>query len=151
MNLFFSLATRHGGAWGERRYSSYSFLTSALDGGEWSASRPDRVLPRPRFAPGKGPPVPIVQKAGWASEPVWTKRLEEKSFAPAGDRTPIARGNKSYGFIKYTQFPGHLSKDSAPRNWFLNGLQFFCGTAFVVLVLLYQNKSVTFYASNSST
>jgi len=29
-----SPATRHGGAWGERRYSSYSFLTSALDGGK---------------------------------------------------------------------------------------------------------------------
>jgi hypothetical protein len=27
-----SPATRHGGAWRERRYSSYSFLTSALDG-----------------------------------------------------------------------------------------------------------------------
>jgi hypothetical protein len=39
-------ATRHGGAWGERRYSSYSFLTSALDGSEWSASRPGRALPR---------------------------------------------------------------------------------------------------------
>jgi hypothetical protein len=25
-------ATRHEGAWGERRYSSYSFSTSALDG-----------------------------------------------------------------------------------------------------------------------
>jgi hypothetical protein len=25
-------ATRHGGAWGERRYSSYSFPTSALNG-----------------------------------------------------------------------------------------------------------------------
>jgi hypothetical protein len=25
--------TRHGGAWGERRYSSYLFSTSALDGG----------------------------------------------------------------------------------------------------------------------
>jgi hypothetical protein len=36
---------------GERRYSSYSFTTSALDGGEWSASRPGRALP-----PGKGPP-----------------------------------------------------------------------------------------------
>jgi hypothetical protein len=36
---------------GERRHSSYSFSTSALDGGEWSASRPDRALP-----PGKGPP-----------------------------------------------------------------------------------------------
>jgi hypothetical protein len=54
-------------------------------GGEWSASRPGRALP-----PGKGPPVPIVQEAGWAPEPVWTQRLEEKSFAPAGDRTPIS-------------------------------------------------------------
>jgi hypothetical protein len=65
---------------GERKYSSYSVSTSALDGGEWSASRPGRALP-----PGKGPPVPIVQEAGWAPEPVWTQRLEEKSFAPAGD------------------------------------------------------------------
>jgi hypothetical protein len=72
----------------EMRYSSYSFLTSALDGGEWSASRPGRVLP-----PGKGPPVPIVQEAGWAPELVWTQRIEEKSFAPAGDRTPIARSS----------------------------------------------------------
>jgi hypothetical protein len=50
--------------------------------------------PLPRFAPGKVPPVLIVQEAGWASEPAWTQRLEEKSFASAGDRTPIAR---SYG------------------------------------------------------
>jgi hypothetical protein len=27
-----SPATRHGGAWGEMKYSSYSFLTLALDG-----------------------------------------------------------------------------------------------------------------------
>jgi hypothetical protein len=40
---------------GGRRYSSYSFLTSALEGGEWSASRPGRALP-----PGKEPPVPTV-------------------------------------------------------------------------------------------
>jgi hypothetical protein len=60
--------TRQGGAWGERRYSYYSLSTSALDGGEWSASRPGRSL-----TPGKGPPVPIVQDAGWASEPVWTQ------------------------------------------------------------------------------
>jgi hypothetical protein len=64
-----SSATRHGGAWGERRYSSYSFLTSALDGDEWSASRPGRA-------------VPIVQEAGWASEPVWTQRLEKKILCP---------------------------------------------------------------------
>jgi hypothetical protein len=52
----------------DRRYSSYSFLTSALEGGEWSASRPGRALPR-----GKEPPVPTVQEAGWAPEPVWTQ------------------------------------------------------------------------------
>jgi hypothetical protein len=60
---------------GERRYSSYSFSTSALDGGKWSASRPGRAL-----ALGKRPTVPIVQEAGWAPEPVWIQRLEEKSF-----------------------------------------------------------------------
>jgi hypothetical protein len=68
---------------GERRCSSYSFLTSALDRGEWLASRPGRALP-----PGKGPPVPIGQEAGWAPGPVWTQGLEEKSSASVGDRTP---------------------------------------------------------------
>jgi hypothetical protein len=43
--------------------------------GEWSASRRGRALPA-----GKGPPLPIVQEAGWAPEPVWTQRLQEKSF-----------------------------------------------------------------------
>jgi hypothetical protein len=49
--------------------------------------------PAALLSPGKGPPVPIVQEAGWAPEPVWTQRLEEKSFAPAGDRTSIARSS----------------------------------------------------------
>jgi hypothetical protein len=40
-----SPATRHGSAWGERRYSSYSFFTSALDWGEWSVSRPRERTP----------------------------------------------------------------------------------------------------------
>jgi hypothetical protein len=80
-------ATCHGGTWGERRYISYSYLTSALDLGEWSASRPGRAL-----LPGKGPPVPIVQEAGWAPEPVWTQGLEEKSSAPVGDSNPDRPG-----------------------------------------------------------
>jgi hypothetical protein len=37
---------------------------------EWSASSPGSPLP----------PVPVVQEAGWAPEPVWTQRLEEKYF-----------------------------------------------------------------------
>jgi hypothetical protein len=43
--------------------------------GERSAWRPGRAL-----APGKGPPVAMVQEAEWAPEPVWTKRLKEKAF-----------------------------------------------------------------------
>jgi hypothetical protein len=49
-------------------------------------SRPGRALP-----PGKEPPIPIVQEAGWAPEPVWTQRLEEKSSAPVGDRTSVVQ------------------------------------------------------------
>jgi hypothetical protein len=42
------------------------FLTSALVGGDWSASRPGR------FTPGEGASVPIGKEAGWALELVWT-------------------------------------------------------------------------------
>jgi hypothetical protein len=71
---------------GERRCSSYTFLTLALDGCEWSASRPGCALP-----PRKELPVPIGQEAEWAPELVWTRRLEEESFAPAGDQTPVVQ------------------------------------------------------------
>jgi hypothetical protein len=78
----------HGG---ERRYNSYSYLTSTLDGGEWSASCPGCTLPL-----GKKPPVPIGQEAGWAPEPVWTQRLEEKSSASVGHRTLVVQSIVSH-------------------------------------------------------
>jgi hypothetical protein len=34
--------------------------------------------PAALLPPGKGPPVPSGQEAGWAPEPVWIQRLEEK-------------------------------------------------------------------------
>jgi hypothetical protein len=68
----------HGGTRGARRYSSYSYLTSALDGGEWSTLR---------FTP-----FGTHWIRGWVGpEPVWTQGLEEKSFTPAGDRNPIVQ------------------------------------------------------------
>jgi hypothetical protein len=42
-------------------------------------------------APGKGPPVPIVQEAGWAPEPVRMQRLEDKSSTSVRDRTPVVQ------------------------------------------------------------
>jgi hypothetical protein len=41
---------------------------------EWSASRPGRTLP-----PGKWHLIPIGQEAGWDTESVWIRRLEERS------------------------------------------------------------------------
>jgi hypothetical protein len=79
-----SPATRHSGALEGRRYSSYSFLTSALDGGEWSASRHGRAL-----SPTKEPLYPFT--GGWVGLGVGLdSETRVKSFAPAGDRTPIA-------------------------------------------------------------
>jgi hypothetical protein len=49
-------------------HSSYSLLTSTLDWGERSASRPGRVLPL-----GKETQVHIGQEAGWVSELVWAE------------------------------------------------------------------------------
>jgi hypothetical protein len=49
---------RYAAAKGERKSNS-SFLTSALDGGEWSASCLGRVLPR-----GKDPRYPLDRRRG---------------------------------------------------------------------------------------
>jgi hypothetical protein len=46
LSLCFNWAPRHEGVLGEWRYSTTHSLTSALDGGEWSASRPGRFTPR---------------------------------------------------------------------------------------------------------
>jgi hypothetical protein len=51
---------------------------------EWSASLPGRSLPS-----GKDSRYPLDKGFGWATELVWTQRLEEKSFASAGDITPV--------------------------------------------------------------
>jgi hypothetical protein len=44
----------------EWNYSFSDSLTSALDGFEWSASRPGRFTPRKEI------PVPINRRLGWA-------------------------------------------------------------------------------------
>jgi hypothetical protein len=46
--VLFNWAPRHEGVLGEWMYSSTHSLTSALNGGEWSASRPCRFTPKER-------------------------------------------------------------------------------------------------------
>jgi len=44
----------------------HAFLTSALEGGEWSASHPGRFIPRETAL------STIDYEVGWAPESVWT-------------------------------------------------------------------------------
>jgi hypothetical protein len=44
--------------------------------------------PAALYPRGKDPPVPIVQEAGWAPEPVWTQRLQEKILCPCRGSNP---------------------------------------------------------------
>jgi hypothetical protein len=71
--------------------------------------------PWPPFIPGE-PRVPIVQEAGWAPEPVWTQRQEEKSSAHVGDRTPALQSVASH----YTDWATRLSfRSFRHRNFYL--------------------------------
>jgi hypothetical protein len=54
-----SPSTRHGSASGERRYSSYSFTTSALDGVSGQHHDPAALYPR-----GKDPRYPLYRRLG---------------------------------------------------------------------------------------
>jgi hypothetical protein len=49
------------------------------------------VTPGPRFASWKELSVYIGKEVGWASELVWTQRLEVKSFVFAGYRTLVVQ------------------------------------------------------------
>ena len=53
-------------------------MATALEGGEGQRHAPAALYP------GKYP-VPIVQEAGWASEPAWTA---VENLAPTGIRSP---------------------------------------------------------------
>jgi hypothetical protein len=57
-----------------------------IEGGEWSASRPDLFTPGERARP-------IGWEAGWTPEPVSTQCRREKFPPPAGNRTPDPRSS----------------------------------------------------------
>jgi hypothetical protein len=73
---------------GEWRYRSTHSLTSALDGGEWSASRPGRFTPRQR-SPGSH------WIGGWVgSRAVLEEEVKKKIpslFWESNPRTPIVQ------------------------------------------------------------
>jgi hypothetical protein len=81
-------------------YRSTFFLTSALVGGEWSASR------RCRFTPGKEPRYPFYRRLGGPQSR--SGRYEEvKIFYPIRTRTPAPPGRPARSQSLYRlRYPG---------------------------------------------
>jgi hypothetical protein len=78
-------ATRHGGAWGERRICSYSFSTSALDAGlSGQRHAPAALYPRERsrrypLNRRLGGPQSRSGRRGWKKNPLPLSGIEPRS------------------------------------------------------------------------
>jgi hypothetical protein len=76
------LLPRREGVLGEWRYSSTHSLTSALDAGEWLASRPGRSLWYPLDSRMGGPQSLSGRGGGKFPAPAGNRTLEPRSSSP---------------------------------------------------------------------
>jgi hypothetical protein len=81
----------------EKRYSTYTLLTSEPEGGEGPASRPGRALP-----PGKGPPVPRAGLEAEARGIILCTRQGSNLGRPALRRHYTDRYTTAHIFYPYT-------------------------------------------------
>jgi hypothetical protein len=101
------------------RHIANIFIKSCI---VWSASRPGR------FTPGKDP-VPIVQEAGWAPEPVWigaenlaSPGFEPRTFQHVASRYPGSTHTNTHThthtYIYIYIYPTHpfISKEVMPQK-----------------------------------
>jgi hypothetical protein len=82
------------------KYGEWSYTSTAVDGGEWSASRPGR------FTQGKKSPIPIGWEAAWVPEPVWMLWNKGKSVAMLGIE-PSFPVNPAHGLVT---IPAYVSR-----------------------------------------
>jgi hypothetical protein len=73
-------------AQGEKRYSSYSFTTSAVDGVSGQCHAPTELYPR-----GKNPRYPLYRRLGGPGAGLDTEAREKILFTSAGTRTSVVQ------------------------------------------------------------
>jgi hypothetical protein len=95
----------------DRGYSSYSISTSALD-----AVSGQRHVPVALY-PGKGPPVPTVQKAGLAPEPVWTQVRGEILWPLPGIEPQSAGLLARSQTLYWLSYPAHRATRALPITY----------------------------------
>jgi hypothetical protein len=110
-------------AHGERSYSSYSFLTSALGGGEWSASGPGHAMPR-----GKDTRYPLHRRLGGLQTGMDTEPTG-KILGLSWHRTPVFQSAVRHSTVWATPPPTifsyrfFFSKQGLWRLRILRGIQ----------------------------
>jgi hypothetical protein len=74
-------------------------------------------IPAALYPRGKNPPVPIGREAGWASEPVWTQTLKEKSSLPLPGIEPWSPGRPARSQTLYClSYPGSFIIDTVHKH-----------------------------------
>jgi hypothetical protein len=100
----------------DRRYSSYPFLPSALDGGEWSVSRPGRSL-----TPWKDHGIHCIQETWWAPKSVWTHEARGKILSPLSGieaRSPCCPTHSpTLYWLSYPAHTFHILTPVKPQIW----------------------------------
>jgi hypothetical protein len=87
-------------AQGERIYSSYSFMTSTLDGVSGQSHAPAAPYPQ-----GMGPRYPLYRRLGGPQSQSEHRGYWKNPSTSAGDRTSIARYSSPYSDTILTELP----------------------------------------------
>jgi hypothetical protein len=126
---------------GERIYSSYSFTSSALDGTSSQRHAPAALYPR-----RNDPPVPIRQEIGWAPEPVWTRRLQEKSSLPSPGIELLLPGRPVRRQILYCLSYRGSSPKCICEKFYLFLPQYFYAQPIFTKFIIFQIKPINYYS-----
>jgi hypothetical protein len=113
----FNWAPRHEGVLGGWRYTSTHSLTSTLDGGEWSASRPGRFTPKE-----SAPRHPLYRRLGGPQSRSGRGGEEKNSQPPPGiEPYNTDRPTRSPALYRLS-YHGSLYEPSTNLNWETHGI-----------------------------
>jgi hypothetical protein len=114
------------GAWGEKRYSSYSFSTSVLEKVEWPASLPGRALHQQKEPPGTHRTegwetswlIALMMEAVQSSETLLNSYQSTRPYNPEDSHLHIHRRENLKSYKEATRKLAYNELEKAARPWY---------------------------------